>query len=248
MLHEQGEASVRLDPAALESLLDRLDSREQAFRGPNRRQRPRLRYRGRTACVQFLEEAGVSKIFEAPTRNLSRGGLAFLHGGFVHTRVCCRLRLLSRHRKWVFFEGRVARCRYIDGRVHDIGVRFDREIELSLFIEDAELNSFEADRSGVGSAVARDAFREGLAAVAEEIVAAAGQGDWARVAQAARVLKGEARSFRLAVLAEAARRLEDAIITQRPPEVVRWLTGEVERACRAAAENPANRSEPGGRR
>jgi CheY-like chemotaxis protein len=63
------------------------------------------------------------------------GGISFLVGGFVYPGVRCRVQLVSEfnHRQTVY--GVVTRCRYVEGSgtVYDVGVQFDRPVDVALF-------------------------------------------------------------------------------------------------------------------
>ncbi|GAF81553.1 unnamed protein product, partial [marine sediment metagenome] len=63
------------------------------------------------------------------TRNLSRGGMSFLLGGFVHNNTRCTVLLATPHRALDDMCGTVVRCRYIEGNLHEVGVRFDQNID-----------------------------------------------------------------------------------------------------------------------
>lgn len=67
-------------------------------------------------------------------RNLSATGVGLLHSSFVHpgTRVSVGLPHPEKRREWV--SGFVARCSHFQGVVHDVGVRFDAEIDIRGFV------------------------------------------------------------------------------------------------------------------
>jgi len=71
--------------------------------------------------------------FVAPTRNLSKGGLSFLHGGFVYPGTRCMVQLITTLGASDDVLGTVVSCRYIESMIHEVSIRFDREIDPSVY-------------------------------------------------------------------------------------------------------------------
>lgn len=71
------------------------------------------------------------------TRNLSVGGVSFIHGCFLYPQTRCYIALATKHGEGVALSGCVSWCRHVQGRGHEVGMRFDRVIQLDEFIEDA---------------------------------------------------------------------------------------------------------------
>ena len=119
--------TIRLDDAKLERALDRLDRAEGS--ATNCRTSPRYSYRIK-GCVVHLQQPGDggSTPFLVVTRNLSSGGVSFLHGGYVHAKSTCLVQLITTHGAWKNVKGVVVRCRYIDAGVHEVAVQFDSSI------------------------------------------------------------------------------------------------------------------------
>lgn len=129
--------SIRLDEASVEALLNRLDVGSETHASEGRKSE-RFQYRVK-ACVLHLQQPGdaTSTPFLVPTRNISSGGLSFLHGGFVHVGSRCVAQLITLHGTWNDSKGTVVRCRHIDGRVHEVAVSFDLDIEPADYCESA---------------------------------------------------------------------------------------------------------------
>jgi len=91
--------TIRLDDEKLEKALNRLDRAEGA--GTNRRASPRYPYRIK-GCVVHLQQPGDggSTPFLVVTRNLSSGGVSFLHGGFVHAQSTALVQLITIDGAW----------------------------------------------------------------------------------------------------------------------------------------------------
>ena len=107
---------------------------------PRDRLRPRAARLGYTepgaivAAIRPTENHDVTRYKVRPL-NLSQSGAAFLHGASVFPGTPCSIQLLDRSGEARTVPGRVVRCRRVEGRVHEVGVRFDEGIELAAFID-----------------------------------------------------------------------------------------------------------------
>lgn len=120
--------SVRVDKAILRRILDALDNNANAS-GHNKRRHERMSYRGRQVIL-YTKQTERDVAFVVPTRNISRGGLSFLHGQMMHLGQPCTVDLASSDGNWLTVEGTVVRCRHIRGMIHEIGLKFSGLINL----------------------------------------------------------------------------------------------------------------------
>ena len=139
--------NLRLGDSDLESLLDVMD--QNAMGAPGQERRPDARYRYRQTVrvrARVDHPGGTTQIFRVKVRNLSRTGMGFLHGSFLHqgTRVCVYLVELSGKEQPA--EGQVVRVRHVRGQVHEIGVRFAHPINLAQFVRFSEEDSQASDK------------------------------------------------------------------------------------------------------
>jgi CheY-like chemotaxis protein len=74
-------------------------------------------------------------------RNLSAGGMAFFHGGFLHPGTVCKIALRKRDGAVFAVAGMVVNCRHVEGAVHEVGLKFDQRIEPELFLESRGISS-----------------------------------------------------------------------------------------------------------
>ncbi len=81
--------------------------------------------------------AGEAVPFLVPTRNISEGGLSYLHGGFVHIGTRCLVQLVTSHGTWNNVIGTVARCRHVGTGLHEVGLEFDHELEPAEYCAEA---------------------------------------------------------------------------------------------------------------
>lgn len=111
-----------------------MDARAQSPSGSERRRAPRYLYH-RGLVVVHLRQPGstASEPYLVPTRNLSKTGVAFLHGGFIHSGTECVMHLITRDGAWQSVPGQVVRCRFVESNIHEVGVQFTDPIELSKF-------------------------------------------------------------------------------------------------------------------
>ncbi len=130
--------TIRLSEADINAVFDRLDATETSG-ARDRRATPRYAYRAQMIIVELKQPgAKVASPFVCPTRNLSRGGLACLHGGFVHSNTRCLIHLQTLQGGLHAVAGSVVRCRHIQGNVHEVGVRFDEPLDPAPFCSEAE--------------------------------------------------------------------------------------------------------------
>jgi hypothetical protein len=61
--------------------------------------------------------------------------MCLLHGGFIHIGAACTVRLPMLDGRHQDLAGVVVRCALVEGRIHEIGVRFRNVIALDQFIE-----------------------------------------------------------------------------------------------------------------
>lgn len=116
-------------------VLDRLDELEREDAGRERRTQERYDYRPEGGLTVRIEQPGGSvSTHLVAGRNISTNGLSFLHGGFLHNGTRCTVRLIALNEETVLATGRVSRCRSVHGRVHEVGLKFDRPLELEKFL------------------------------------------------------------------------------------------------------------------
>lgn len=139
MSHDKHLRSTRLPELIRQELLDRLDrhaSSEEALRRDraNKRKDPRWPYRQNDIEVTVEHPAGgVSRLLLA-SRNLSAGGIAFIHGGFVYPRSRCKMSLIRLDGQNQLLTGTIVNCRHVQGLLHEIGLKFDRRIDPHQFV------------------------------------------------------------------------------------------------------------------
>ncbi len=87
---------VRMNAHQRSKLLCRLDESPGMGRAIERRRQARIEYRVPDIAVVVQHPGGGSGKFLVHARNISAGGLAFIHGGFVHPGSECQVDLTRR--------------------------------------------------------------------------------------------------------------------------------------------------------
>lgn len=136
---------LRLPPAEVDRIL-----RNHVPQGPtssllrDRRSEERYTYRDLTRVLLEIQypTRQVGR-YRALSWNISAHGLGFLHGKFVYPGSGCRVMLRTVSGQIQIVEGVVCRCRHLEGRVHEAGMRFKDAIDLSQVIL-----SFDDQRAG----------------------------------------------------------------------------------------------------
>lgn len=128
--------TLSLSSDQLEAVLSECDRAERAY--PNRQERaePRAPYRTDRPieATMWHPGGGVGRFLVHPI-DLSRSGMSFLHGGFVHKGSLCMVSLLTRENTTIDVEGRVIWCRHCSGNCHAIGVQFIAQVDVRPFVD-----------------------------------------------------------------------------------------------------------------
>jgi hypothetical protein len=136
MPHSGYQDILRLSAKEAEILVAALNDRENDEEGKKQRKSDRFPYHVPAGLqVDFRNAREHIGSFVVAPRNISIGGIAFLHGAFVYDNVECNISLRTRDGEIVVVEGRVARCRTIHGRIHEIGVAFEKPLEIDRFVD-----------------------------------------------------------------------------------------------------------------
>lgn len=135
---------VRLPAAQRQRLLASMDDRAGGNAPKRCRKSARHATRGEMTPMIVLQPGGNVSAFLVMMRNLSAGGLAVIHGGFIHPGTQCRVLLATVSGKKVVLVGAVRRCRHVRGVLHEIGLEFEAAIAPEDFVP-AELLSAHVD-------------------------------------------------------------------------------------------------------
>ena len=137
MDNERGFDSVRLGRLERERLLNALE--QPTHRGPTHQKRmfQRVTFRQTNVPITVESYGGSLMRFRVCARNISKGGMGFLHGGFLHPGNPCDVVLTTLDGERQVISGKIAQCRFVTGRLHEVGVKFVHPINPALFCKEA---------------------------------------------------------------------------------------------------------------
>lgn len=119
--------TVRLSQRELERLLEQFEQSQGTTGSPDR-EFVRWNYRIEAVQIVIEQSSGHKVTLPVATRNISRGGISILHSSYMHTKTPCEVVLTTPSGTQQTIAGRVMRCIHIQGRVHEIGIKFNEQI------------------------------------------------------------------------------------------------------------------------
>ena len=126
--------TVRLSEDDIDAILTFLDSGKGDVPIDKRLNR-RFTYRQNPGLVLTIHQPdGNMTRYRVIPRDISASGLGLLVGTFVYTGNCCSIALQSIADGVKDIPGRIVRCVHIRGRLHEIAIQLDHEIDLAQFI------------------------------------------------------------------------------------------------------------------
>lgn len=135
MSGDEFQDGVRLSPNQRGMILRKLDEAAAPGGGGRKRTSPRLTYEVHDIGIVVEHPGGGEGRFLVSTRNLSSGGISFLHGSFLHTGAEVRISLPRLDGQKIMVLGKIATCRLVGGHVHEIGVAFHEKIDPAAFVD-----------------------------------------------------------------------------------------------------------------
>lgn len=124
--------SIGLSERNLKDLLDILDA--STGKVGTRRTFARWPFRVRAVAVRIKQPGGTHSDLELAGRNLSAGGMSLLHCSFMFPGSKCTVSLPTPDGSIVTVDGTVARCSHIRGVLHEIGIKFDKNIRVRDYV------------------------------------------------------------------------------------------------------------------
>lgn len=129
---------VHMTEAERSALAERMRIQSRNAKGPKGERRRDRRWEFSQAEIAVCVEhpgGGISK-FLVCSRDLSAGGMAFFHGGFLHVGSRCKIVLGTLDGKRNVVSGTVTSCNLVEGRLHSIGIKFEQRIDPGTFLRD----------------------------------------------------------------------------------------------------------------
>jgi hypothetical protein len=123
------------------AVIDELDRQEAVEMGPGQTRRRHRRIAYPSAAPVPLEVQrhgeGFAPFLAAP-RDISSSGVSLLIGMFMHPGADCAVTLKTLEGEPVRLGAVIRRCRFVSLKLHELGVRFNKEIDLTRFVHKPE--------------------------------------------------------------------------------------------------------------
>ncbi len=134
-MEDARKREIRKDNEQVAGILDQLDANRPPSGRGEARAAERYAYRIESVLLEMRDASGTLVQHAARPRNISRSGMSLLVGNFVYPGTACCLRLTSEYEHKQAVTGKVIRCQYVvgSGAVYEIGVQFDRPIDVAMF-------------------------------------------------------------------------------------------------------------------
>jgi CheY-like chemotaxis protein len=129
---------VRLNNSERSKLLCRLDDTTAGQSGRDRRRYKRWEYRRSDIAVLVQHPGGGTGRYLVCARNISAGGISFIHGGYLHPGSEARIVLPRRDGIPLPVTGIIVHCRHVEGCFHEIGIRFSQELDPASLLPQSE--------------------------------------------------------------------------------------------------------------
>jgi hypothetical protein len=133
--------SVRLSDIERRALLNSVTKRANSAPDAIRRSDTRFALPPGYKVVGEIKPPGSpSQKILVTMRDISRMGMAMLHGGYVYEGTQVRIVIVTTTNEPVCeVTGKVVRCVHVKGHIHDIGVRFDSPLPIEALLQVAEI-------------------------------------------------------------------------------------------------------------
>jgi hypothetical protein len=129
---------IHLTEVERAALSERLRMATRTAKGPKGERRRDKRWDFSQPDIAVCVEhpgGGISK-FLVWARDISAGGMSFIHGGFLHIGSRCKIAPMALDGHRVAVIGVVTGCRLVQGRLHTISAKFEQRIDPAIFLAD----------------------------------------------------------------------------------------------------------------
>ena len=126
--------TVGVDDRGLSQVLTRLEESRPATHPNVQRVHARWPFPRISVSVTVHHPGGSSITLRLACRNLSRGGIGLLHNTYIYPGSRVTVTLPRAAGGEVAVRGTVSRCEHRQGVIHEVGVRFDHEVNVREFI------------------------------------------------------------------------------------------------------------------
>lgn len=154
---------VRLGDVDRQRLFEALELAEQQPEQNSKRIFERTAFYGHEIpLTTFGGDQRETHRFMVLSRNMSASGISILHGGFIYPESKCELILKTLDGEYLRVRAEVMHCRLVKGRVHEIGLRFEKLIEPESYIENVFCEPLRTPTHLAGTVLAFEEHAEGF--------------------------------------------------------------------------------------
>lgn len=121
--------SLRVNERELAEIVQQLQEGAPENAQNSGRQHTRFDFLQQVVIFEIEHPGGNRVEIPVASVNLSRQGIGLVHSSYVHTGSRCTIKIRQEGQRPLNIPGEVIRCIYRTGRIHEIGVRFDEEID-----------------------------------------------------------------------------------------------------------------------
>lgn len=123
--------TIRLDDREKRQLVEAIKKPKSQQKGPARG--VRVPYESSCVTVSITNPGGNMVTYSVISRNLSRRGIAFLHGRFIYPDSRCDIVLQTLDGESMTMGGTIVRCDHLAGTIHEVAAVFSSPVDLTLF-------------------------------------------------------------------------------------------------------------------
>jgi CheY-like chemotaxis protein len=125
--------SIRMNDASVRALLENMENGAQPVESSKRTEDRSPLHLSDIPVVVTHPDGAIAR-FLICIRNISSGGLSFIHGSFLYpgSKVVVQTPTIWGHVEHL--AGRITNCRHVEGQVHEVGVKFDKRWDRRRFI------------------------------------------------------------------------------------------------------------------
>lgn len=134
--------SLRLSAGELDTIIAALEREQPGSSPKSKRRARRWSAQAKKIILTTMDAGGSPKHFSVLARNLSSGGLAVLHGGFIHKGSKCYITLRGIDGKPRTLGATIVRCNHLQKHLHDLGVKFDAPVNPRDFLDFGDAHVF----------------------------------------------------------------------------------------------------------
>ncbi|MCP3902641.1 MAG: response regulator [Planctomycetes bacterium] len=128
---------LNMNKREYEEVLSQMEARCGYMPGKDGRIAERFEFPVADIPIKVEHPDGGTASFLVFGRNISRSGMSVLHGGYLHPGSTCHIVLARVKEGPLVVRGEVRHCRLFAGSCHELGIRFEREIDPSLLVGSA---------------------------------------------------------------------------------------------------------------